>query len=121
MSTDHSIKIPNFTKSIAISSIVISIISLGIIGGLGAPVLLGPRCTTNFFHFNIDYRLGVEEVEDTIIREPYYKMLRLYDKHPNWHFTIECQAEMIDQIYNNNEYKEIKNLTNKLLERKQLE
>ncbi|MFX0175304.1 MAG: hypothetical protein ACFE85_03625 [Candidatus Hodarchaeota archaeon] len=108
-------------KSIALSSVIISIINIGIIGYFGSFIWFGPRCTTCFFHFNIDYRLGVAEVEDRIIREPYYKLLRLYDKHPNWGFTVECQAEMILRIFNNSEYEEIKNLTIKLLNRKQLE
>ena len=82
---------------------------------------IGPRCTTCFFHFNIDYRLGLTDVQDRIIREPYYKLLQLYDRHPNWAFTVECQAEMMKQIFNNSQYQEIKDLTLKLLERNQLE
>jgi len=108
-------------KNIAISSITINIIIIGIVGYLGSFLWFGPRCTTCFFHFNLDYRLGVEEVEERIIREPYYKLLKLYEKHPNWGFTVECQAEMILRIFNNSEYEEIKNLTIKLLNRKQME
>ncbi|MFW9936329.1 MAG: hypothetical protein ACFFD5_01665 [Candidatus Thorarchaeota archaeon] len=108
-------------KSIAISSIIINVLIIGIVGYFGSFIWFGPRCTTCFFHFNIDYRLGLVEVEDRIIREPYYKLLKLYEKHPNWDFTVECQAEMILRIFNNSEYEEIKNLTIKLLNRKQLE
>jgi hypothetical protein len=108
-------------KNIAISSIIISVINIGIVGYFGILIWVGPRCTTCFFHFNIDYRLGVEEVEDRIIREPYYKLLKLYEDHPKWGFTVECQAEMLLRIFNDSEYEEIKNLTIKLLNRKQME
>ncbi len=121
MSIDQISKENTLYKSIVVSSIVISVISLGIIGFLGHFIWIGPRCTTCFFHFNIDYRLGDKEVEDRIIREPYFRLLKLYEKHPNWDFTVECQAEMILQIYNNKEYEEIEKLTDKLLERNQME
>ncbi len=95
--------------------------SLSIIGAIGGFPSLLPRCTTCFYHFNIDYRLGLKDVEDRIIREPYHELLKVYDKHPNWAFTVECQAEMMLKIYTNPEYKEIEELTNKLLDRKQME
>ncbi|MHA1723836.1 MAG: hypothetical protein ACTSXH_03210 [Promethearchaeota archaeon] len=110
-----------FFRSIALSSIILSILNLIIIGSMGSIPNLLPRCTTLFYHFNIDYRLGLEEVEDRIIREPYHEILKLYDKHPNWKFTIECQAEMMLKIYTTPDYEEIKDLTNKLLERNQME
>ncbi len=94
--------------------------NLIVIGNIkGFPSLL-PRCTTLFYHFNIDYRLGLEEVEEKIIREPNYDLLKLYDRHPNWKFTIECEAEMMLKIYTDSEYGEIEELTNKLLERNQM-
>jgi len=108
-------------RSIALSSIILSILNLIIVGSMGGVPSLLPRCTTLFYHFNIDYRLGLEEVEDRIIREPYHELLKLYDRHPNWKFTIECQAEMMFKIYTNRDYEEIKDLTNKLLERNQME
>ncbi|MHA1805181.1 MAG: hypothetical protein ACTSU4_11755, partial [Promethearchaeota archaeon] len=59
-------------RSIALSSIILSILNLIIVGSMGGVPSLLPRCTTLFYHFNIDYRLGLEEVEDRIIREPYH-------------------------------------------------
>jgi len=108
-------------KKLAISSILIGVINVGIIGLLSSIIWIGPRCTTCFFHFNIDYRLGLADVEDRIIREPYYKLLQMYEKHPNWGFTVECQAEMLFKIFDKIEYEEIKNLTIKLIERNQME
>ncbi|MHA1150951.1 MAG: hypothetical protein ACTSR8_22245 [Promethearchaeota archaeon] len=108
-------------KRMGISAILIAIVSLSFLAFLIRFYWIGPRCTTNFFHFNIDYRLGKEEVEDTIIREPYYKLLKMYEKHPSWKFTVECQAAMIEKIFEDNNYKEIKDLTEKLLEREQME
>ena len=110
-----------FLKRIGISAAIISIILVGVVGIFSRFFWIGPRCTTNYFHFNIDYRLGREDVEDRIIREPYYKMLQLYEKHPSWDFTIECQAEMMYQIYTKSEYSDIADLTDKLLERDQME
>ncbi len=106
-------------KRIGVSASIIGIILIAIL--IPQILLYTRRCTTNFFHFNIDYRLGNETVEDTIIREPYYKMLKMYEKHPSWKFTIECQAAMIERIFENDEYKEIQELTEKLIKRGQME
>jgi len=111
----------DLAKRAGISAVIIGIISLGILGYFIRLYWIGPRCTTCFFHFNIDYRLGDEEVEDTIIREPYYKLLKMYERHPKWDFTIECQAAMIERIYENDEYEEIAELTDNLIERGQME
>lgn len=108
-------------KRAAVSSVIISVILIAILGLFARFYYVGPRCTTNYFHFNIDYRLGNEEVEDRIIQEPYYKMLQMYERHPNWAFTIECQAEMMYRIYNEEEYEDIAELTTKLVERGQME
>lgn len=121
MDSKKTRKSSSLYNKIAISSIIISILSLIIIGGLISFPSLTPRCTTCFYHFNLDYRLGLEETEDRIIRESYHELLKLYERHPNWAFTIECQAELMLSIYKNPEYQEIEELTNKLLERKQME
>ncbi|MGV9171313.1 MAG: hypothetical protein ACOC35_01925 [Promethearchaeia archaeon] len=110
-----------FFKRIGVSAAVVGIVLVGVVGIFSRFFWIGPRCTTNYFHFNVDYRLGREDVEDRIIREPYYKLLQLYDKHPSWDFTIECQAEMIYMIYTNEEYSEIAKLTDKLVKRDQME
>lgn len=110
-----------FHKNVSISFIIVGIISVGVLGMFARLWWMGPRCTTNFFHFNIDYRLGSKDVEDNIIQEPYYKLLNMYEKHPNWKFTVECQAEMIYKIFTNTSYAEIATLTTRLLEREQME
>ncbi|MFO8019994.1 MAG: hypothetical protein R6U96_15320 [Promethearchaeia archaeon] len=110
-----------FLKRIGISAALIGIILVGVMGIFSRFFWIGPRCTTNYFHFNIDYRLGKTEVEDRIIKEPYHKLLQLYEKHPNWDFTVECQAEMIYKIYTNEAYSDIAELTDKLVKRDQME
>ncbi len=121
MRLNNRVQIKSYYKSLALSTILISVINIGILSYLGSFVWIGPRCTTCFFHFNIDYRLGQEDTEDRIIREPYFKLLEMYEKHPNWAFTVECQAEMIFKIFNNTEYEHIKNLTLNLINREQME
>ncbi len=103
------------------SFIIIGIVSVSILGYFGYLYWLGPRCTTCFFHFNLDYRLGNEKASETIIEEPYYKLLEMYEKHPNWKFTIECQAAMIERIFEDKDYEDIADLTIKLVERGQME
>jgi hypothetical protein len=114
-------QIRHIYKSIALSSIIISILNISILSYLVGLIWVGPRCTTCFFHFNIDYRLGRADIEDRIIREPYYKLLEMYEKHPNWLFTVECQAEMIFKIFNNSKYDYIRNLTLDLINCGQME
>jgi len=111
----------NFYKHIAISAIIVGILSAGLSIYFARLFWIGPRCTTNFYHFNIDYRLGSEDVEDNIIREPYFKLLSMYEKHPKWKFTIECQAELIQRVFNETQFRDIKELTEKLINREQME
>ncbi len=118
---DYKKKRKYLAKRASISAIITSIITLSVLSVLIRFYWIGPRCTTNFFHFNLDYRLGNERVEETIIKEPYHKLLLMYDKHPNWKFTIECQAEMIKKIYENSSYSDIAALTDKLVNRGQME
>lgn len=103
------------------SFIVIGIVSAAVLLFLGQLYWIEPRCTTCFFHFNIDYRLGNEEAGDIIITEPYYKLLKMYEKHENWKFTVECQAAMIEKIYSDKDYEDIADLTTELVEREQME
>jgi len=116
---DNALKRKKLLKKIGLSSLITA--SFMVACFLPFLLLNTRRATTCYFHFNIDYRLGREDVEDTIIREPYYKLLKLYEKHPNWKFTVECQAAMIEKIYEDKDYKEIAKLTEKLVEREQME
>lgn len=117
----NSLRKKQLYRRAGLSFLIIGIISVSYLGIFARMWWIGPRCTTCFFHFNIDYRLGKPEVEDTIIREPYYKLMLLYEKHPNWKFTVECQAEMMYKVYTNPEYAEIANLTTKLVNSGQME
>ncbi len=124
MATLQNIKLnkrKRLNKRFGKSFILIGIVSVSILGYFSYLYWLGPRCTTCFFHFNIDYRLGNEKASENIIEEPYTKLLQMYEKHPNWKFTIECQAAMIERIFEDKEYKEIAKLTVKLVERGQME
>ncbi|MFX1571862.1 MAG: hypothetical protein ACFFB0_03860 [Promethearchaeota archaeon] len=118
---NFSAKRNKFYKHIAISALIVGFISVGIMTYAVRLFWIGPRCTTNFYHFNIDYRLGSEEVEETIIREPYFKLLSIYEKHPKWKFTIECQAELIYRVFNEVQFKEIKDLSLELINHGQME
>jgi hypothetical protein len=118
---DHKLRRKNLAKRATYSAIVTSILLISILGIAIRFLWITPRVTTNFFHFNIDYRLGRAEIEDSIIKEPYYKLLKMYERHPNWDFTIELQAAMIEMIYNRTEYKEIAALTTKLVNLGQME
>jgi hypothetical protein len=118
---DYELKRKKLAKRASISAILTSIITISVLSVFIRYYWIGPRATTNFFHFNLDYRLGNELAEDTIIKEPYYKLLGMYDKHPNWKFTVECQAEMIQKIYENSSYTHIAALTTKLVGRGQME
>lgn len=118
---NHQLKRKELRKRASVSAIVTCIIGIGVLSVFLRYYYIGPKCTTMYFHFNIDYRLGVDEIENNIIEEPYYKLLLMFDKHPSWDFTIELQAAMIARIYETPAFADIAILTDKLIDRGQME
>lgn len=114
-----------YVKSLGIASLLIASIFLGIEAFFIFKYKINPTATTLFLHFNYQYRAGNVTISDNIIEEPYYKMLKMFEKHPNWHFTVEFQARMIERIVEVAKYdpfyEEILNLTRKLNHRGQME
>jgi hypothetical protein len=112
-------------KSLGIASLLIASIFLGIEAYYIFKYKINPTATTLFLHFNYQYRAGNVTISDNIIEEPYYKILKMFEKHPSWHFTVEFQARMIERIVEVAEYDpfydEILNLTRKLNHRGQME
>jgi hypothetical protein len=91
----------NYIKSLGVASIIFSGLFLSVEGYAIYQFWITPRATTIFLHFNFQYRAGITEIENNIIEEPYYKMLQVFERHPNWNFTVEMQAAMIERMMEN--------------------
>ena len=62
MNLGKATKLGSLYNKIAISGLIIGIINLTILGVISTNLWISPKCTTCFFHFNIDYRLSLTEV-----------------------------------------------------------
>ncbi len=84
-------------KGFGIGTLVASAVLLApIIFGLSRA--WGPQCTTMYLHYNLQYRAGNIQVENTILNESLRAMVTMMDRHPSWHYTIECQAYAIERL-----------------------
>ncbi|MHA1819605.1 MAG: hypothetical protein ACTSU2_17040 [Promethearchaeota archaeon] len=89
-------------KHEAIALIVFSSVLLGVYIGIGGQsTILRPKVTTMFFHYNLQYRAGNLEVENTILNESLRSMINMFDKHPTWKYTIEIQSYAIEKLLKN--------------------
>lgn len=67
---------------------------------LGLARVWGPQCSTMYLHYNLQYRAGDLQVENTILNESLREMLVVMGAHPNWHYTVELQSYAIERLVN---------------------
>jgi hypothetical protein len=91
-------------KTEAIALFVFSGAIFGIFIGIGGPnALVRPQVTTMFLHYNLQYRAGLEEIEINILNDSLREMVGMFDRHPNWKYTIEIQSYAIERLMNEKE------------------
>ncbi|MEX2681561.1 MAG: hypothetical protein Q6373_008170 [Candidatus Sigynarchaeota archaeon] len=65
----------------------------GLLTGLGIYFNIGQaRYATILYHYNAEYRAGNQAVEDAIINVAIPELIKMYDRHPDWPWTLELQA-----------------------------
>lgn len=99
-------------------SISALIICSGVIG-LVVFSIATPMISTSYYHANVQFRAGDPESYYAIYRESLQHILEMYDAHPNWIWTLECQGLLIDMAYH--EYPDIFDMIKAQNQRGQLE
>nr|MDO8086100.1 hypothetical protein [Candidatus Sigynarchaeum springense] len=85
-------KSPPFSRALRDGMIVLVIFS-GFLTGLGIYFNIGQaRYATILYHYNAEYRAGNQAVEDAIINVAIPELIKMYDRHPDWPWTLELQA-----------------------------
>ncbi|MHA1340954.1 MAG: hypothetical protein ACTSRZ_03145 [Promethearchaeota archaeon] len=98
---------------------IFAIICVAGVSGIVIYSIATPMVSTSYYHANIQFRAGDEESYYAIMKESLEHILDMYDKHPNWIWTLECQGLLIDIAYK--EYPEIFEKIRRQNQRGQLE
>ncbi|MBD3351917.1 MAG: hypothetical protein GF364_10570 [Candidatus Lokiarchaeota archaeon] len=94
------------------------IVSAGFMGIL-VYTFTTPMVSTSYYHANVQFRAGTEESYYAIYRQSLEHILKMYDDHPNWIWTLECQGLLIDMAYK--DYPDIFEMIQQQNQRGQLE
>jgi hypothetical protein len=73
----------------------------GFIGGFIAFSVSRPLVSTSYYHANIQFRAGNEASYEDIFRQSLQHIVNMYDAHPTWKWTLECQGLLIEMAYQN--------------------
>ncbi|MHA1720142.1 MAG: hypothetical protein ACTSXK_11515 [Promethearchaeota archaeon] len=91
------LKVKNYRKALFIAIIVF----WASIGGFLLYTYKKPLLSTSYYHANIQFRAGKEETYDQVFRNSLEHIVDMYDKHPSWKWTLECQGLLLDMAYQN--------------------
>ena len=80
------------------ASIIISIVTLSVFGGVGIFYLSQPKASTCYYHFNIQYKAGNEATYDNIILSMSH-IIWMYGNHTTWRYTIETQFMTLEYMH----------------------
>jgi len=85
-------------KAYSIAFLVMATIFLPILVSQLVTALYMPKYITSVYHFNAEYRAGVPKDEDTIIGLAVPALVEMYEKHPDWHYTLEFQGFAVERM-----------------------
>ncbi len=80
------------------ASVLVSIVTLSIFGGIGIFYLWQPKASTCYYHFNIQYKAGNEATYDNIIYSMAH-IIWMYGNHTTWRYTIETQFMTLEYMH----------------------
>ncbi len=85
-------KSPPFSQALRNGMIVLVIFG-GFLTGIGIYFNTGEaKYATILYHYNAEYRAGNQAVENAIINVAIPELIKMYDRHPDWPWTLELQA-----------------------------
>ena len=90
----------NYNKNMFYAAAITSVVLLGSLGGIATYWNSQPTISTCYYHFNIQYRAGWEESYDHIV-EAVEHLIDMYDDHPTWNWSLECQFMLIEWAHDN--------------------
>jgi hypothetical protein len=91
----QSVLVKNQRIAIAIGAIVLwSAIGIFFIYRLDKPLV-----STSYYHANIQFRAGNEDSYDEIFLNSLSHIVDMYNRHPNWKWTLECQGLLIQMSF----------------------
>ncbi len=108
-------KSPPFSRSLRDGMIVLVIFG-GFLTGIGIYFNLEAKYATILYHYNAEYRAGNQAVENAIINVAIPELIKMYDRHPDWPWTLELQAwAIVNMSLTNNGtiFKMLKNQINR--------
>nr|MDO8111704.1 hypothetical protein [Candidatus Sigynarchaeota archaeon] len=110
----------NFYKSFNVSMAITAICLAGIVGAITIDNFFRPIISTSNYHFNLQYRAGMEGPMNGVVNNSLVPILQMYDAHPTWKANIEFQGQVLewmehmDQSAANGTYKLHDNITSTL-------
>ncbi len=88
-----------FSRSIFGAGIITSIVTLGVL----VPGIIiwtnHPLISTSYYHYNLQYRAGNEEVYPQIVENSLQHVVYMYGNHSTWNYTVECQFMLIEYVH----------------------
>jgi hypothetical protein len=88
-------------RSIFTAGMIASIVTLGVL----LPGLIlwtsHPMISTSYYHYNLQYRAGNEDVYAQIVENSLQHVVYMYGNHSSWNYTIETQFMMIEYVHDN--------------------
>jgi hypothetical protein len=86
----------NFYKAFNVAIAIAGIAMIGIIGGIFIDNTTRPIISTANYHFNLQYRAGMEGPMNGVVNNSLIPILLMYQRHPTWKANIEFQGQMLE-------------------------
>lgn len=87
------------TNSIFVAGFIASIVTLGVL----VPGIIiwtnHPMISTCYYHYNMQYRAGNEDVYPQIVENSLQHVVYMYGNHSTWNYTVECQFMLIEYVH----------------------
>ncbi|MHA1819925.1 MAG: hypothetical protein ACTSVC_05590 [Promethearchaeota archaeon] len=80
-----------------------------------------PMVSTSYYHANIQFRAGNEQAYEDIFNQSIRHIVQMYDRHPNWKWTLECQGLLIQMAFEHPQWRDIFDMIQEQNQRGQLE
>ncbi|MHA1730634.1 MAG: hypothetical protein ACTSU5_01755 [Promethearchaeota archaeon] len=90
-----------FGKSFKVASLVTAVVTGTLVAGFSIYWFTRPFVSTSYYHANIQFRAGNEESYDEIFNQSLVHILEMYDRHPSWRWTLECQGLLVEMAHEN--------------------
>jgi len=89
------------SSSIFSAGLIAGILTLGVL----VPGIIiwtnHPMISTSYYHYNLQYRAGNEDVYPQIVENSLQHVVYMYGNHSTWNYTMEFQFMLIEYVYDN--------------------